>query len=375
MCQTEKQLIVRVALVLFTGLMVALWSSIWGDLQLNTMPSPRDVRTIGGTANEQRDKCLTKYGGHLELHYVYSTTQAFSFDLCNVINCKGKGDSWRGSDVYLCRLPRRWPEPGDRSWCGSWDDVWSHSQPSYWGPNEVRNLKETAALFSLKRGRVGTGTRSNPLLLTINSLKQNPWSIAYSGRCYDPSEDSFYMIIGVDQAGTDSMGIIKVVLHSKAGTVGWWLHSGQRTTAPQRLGVNVTDLAYETSRDPFVRYVNISSPEDVIQVETGYNTWLDWITYTASTNNMRECVACSTARPTLFTVAAPLLLREDRPGFDCMLQLHMKEGVGHDQCWSSYLKKVIRCHFSSVFPKGRKLHLFNQGKCHPDRKPRRCMVR
>lgn len=89
-------------------------------------------------------------------------------------------------------------------------------------------------------------------------------------------------------------------------------------------GVNVTDLAYKTSRDPFVRYVNISSPEGMIQVETGYidkNTWLDWITHTASTNNMIECVACSTARPTLFTVTAPLLFREDRQGFDCMLQL------------------------------------------------------
>uniref|UniRef100_A0AAX7U2R6 Peptidase S1 domain-containing protein n=1 Tax=Astatotilapia calliptera TaxID=8154 RepID=A0AAX7U2R6_ASTCA len=53
------------------------------------------------------------------------------------------------------------------------------------------------------------------------------------------------------------------------------------------------------------------------QVETGYidkNTWLDWIT------------SC----PTLFTVPAPLLFWEDRPGFDCMLQLHMRERVDHD---------------------------------------------
>lgn len=92
-----------------------------------------------------------------------------------------------------------------------------------------------SALFSLKRGWVGTGTRSNPLLLTINGLKQNPWSIAYSGRCYDLSEDSFYMIIRVDQAGTDNMGIIKVVLHSKAETVGGGYIPVNGTSAPQRL--------------------------------------------------------------------------------------------------------------------------------------------
>uniref|UniRef100_A0A3Q2UXX4 Uncharacterized protein n=1 Tax=Haplochromis burtoni TaxID=8153 RepID=A0A3Q2UXX4_HAPBU len=85
--------------------------------------------------------------------------------------------------------------------------------------------------------------------------------------------------------------------------------------------------------------------QDMIQVETGYidkNTWLDWITYTASTNNMIECVACSTARPTLFTVTAPLLFREDRPGFDCMLQLHMKEELGHDYQILSALFPVVR---------------------------------
>lgn len=70
-----------------------------------------------------------------------------------------------------------------------------------------------------------------------------------------------------------------------------------------------------------MRYVNISSPEDVIQVETGYidkNIWLDWITYTAKCNGMTECVACCTAHPTPFTVPAPLLFWVDRQGFDCM---------------------------------------------------------
>lgn len=55
--------VIGAALVLFIRLMVVLLWSLSGD--------------------------LNKYGGHIELHYVYLTTQAFSFDLCNVINCKG----------------------------------------------------------------------------------------------------------------------------------------------------------------------------------------------------------------------------------------------------------------------------------------------
>lgn len=79
----------------------------------------------------------------------------------------------------------------------------------------------------------------------------------------------------------------------------------------------------ELSGHQLVTYLNITGPEDVVQKETGYvdkNVWLDWITYTAKSNDMTECVvvrslyyckigtvACSTARPTLFTVPAPLL--------------------------------------------------------------------
>lgn len=182
--------------------------------------------------------------------------------------------------------------------------------------------------FLIKERPGGTGTRSNPLLLTINGLKQNPMSIAYSGRCYDLSEDSFYMIIRVDQAGTDSMGIIKVVLHSKSETVSGGYIPVNGTSAPQRLRGECHGFGLRDLQRPICEVC-----KHMIQVETGYidkNTWLDWITYTASTNNMIECVACSTAHPTLFTVTAPLLFREDRPGFDCMLQLHMKEEVGHD---------------------------------------------
>ncbi|MEQ2245553.1 hypothetical protein ILYODFUR_029110 [Ilyodon furcidens] len=61
-----------------------------------------------------------------------------------------------------------------------------------------------------------------------------------------------------------------------------------------------------TPSQALVTYLNVSSPEVMLQVETGFsdkNTWLEWITFMLSTN-MTECIACSSARPQLFTTPA-----------------------------------------------------------------------
>lgn len=123
----------------------------------------------------------------------------------------------------------------------------------------------------------------------------NPFSRRpnFPGQCHDSKEDSYYLIIGVDQAGADTMGIIKVRLHRALSPN----HSVTRANATE---VTAT-IAKQTFRPP--------------------NTWLDWITYTASVSNMTDCVACSAACPTLFTVPVPLLFWENRPGIDCMLPL------------------------------------------------------
>uniref|UniRef100_A0A3B4FG57 Envelope polyprotein n=1 Tax=Pundamilia nyererei TaxID=303518 RepID=A0A3B4FG57_9CICH len=238
--------------------MITLWWSLWRDQQLGAKPTSKEVRATEGATHEMRDKCLTEYGGYIELHYTYATTQTFSFDLCNVIDCKGYIESWRGYDVYLCIFGHG--VPGYQKWCPSWSFVWWHSRPGYWREQtkSTEGKMKSKNSFSFVRAQLATGTGLNPLLPN------------FPGQCHDSKEDSFYLIIGVDQAGADTMGIIKVRLH----------HA----------------LSPNHSMTPRV-------------------------------NNMT--VTCSAARPTLFTVPAPLFW-EDRPGFDCMLQLHMRERVDHD---------------------------------------------
>lgn len=191
---------------------------------------------------------------------MYATTQTFSFDLCNVIDCKFYNESWRGYDVYLCIFGHG--VPGYQKWCPSWSFVWWHSRPGYWGEQtkSTEGKMKSKNSFSFVRAQLATGTGLNPLLLTIKNLNWNPFSrrLNFPGQCHDSKEDSFYLIIGVDQAGTDTMGIIKV-LHRA-------LSPNHSVTRPNGTEVTAT-IAKQTFRplaDPFVNYLNITSLENVV---------------------------------------------------------------------------------------------------------------
>lgn len=65
---------------------------------------------------------------------------------------------------------------------------------------------------------------------------------------------------------------------------------------------------------------------DIVKLATGYgdkNLWLEWVAATAESMNMSNCVACSSARPTLFTTPAPLYPDEDPNGFNCLINMTM----------------------------------------------------
>lgn len=66
---------------------------------------------------------------------------------------------------------------------------------------------------------------------------------------------------------------------------------------------------------------------------TGYresNLWLDWLIQNAREQNVSDCVACTAARPRLFTEPAPLY-PEDQWGFECMLRL-TREAASEGNC-------------------------------------------
>lgn len=70
--------------------------------KLNTemWPLKRPKREVSGKG----DGCLSAYNG-IELDYVKGSTSSYTFDLCEVIDCKGANSIWRGYDVWVCSHP------------------------------------------------------------------------------------------------------------------------------------------------------------------------------------------------------------------------------------------------------------------------------
>ncbi|CAK6971107.1 uncharacterized protein LOC122550274, partial [Scomber scombrus] len=166
------------------------------------------------------------------------------------------------------------------------------------------------------KGQFHSDSRSmNPLLLTINNL----WDDPFMTKNYITPK-RFYIVLGVDLQGKDPVGLIKVNLlptppesNIKTST------SATEIEHRQRKGVVQIDYSKLTK-------------QDIVKLATGYgekNMWLDWIAATAASMNMSNCVACSSARPTLFTTPAPLYPEIDPVGFQCMMSLTMQENPLH----------------------------------------------
>lgn len=140
----------------------------------DTGPSKRSKREVSG----KRDRCLSTYKG-IELDYIKGSTSSFTFDLCEVINCKGTNSSWRGYDVWVCSHPMICTRGGSprsspgihRSvrtytagqWC-FWNSVVSWTGAG-WQPQVPENLKGIAIQRDFSASQ-------NPVTLSLG-----PWSM------------------------------------------------------------------------------------------------------------------------------------------------------------------------------------------------------
>uniref|UniRef100_A0A3Q4BLK2 Envelope protein n=1 Tax=Mola mola TaxID=94237 RepID=A0A3Q4BLK2_MOLML len=174
-------------------------------------------RSIGG----ERDVCLEKYGG-VSLVYTMGHHTGFRFDLCSVINCGRNKNSWRGYDVYMCDSYSGGPSSGDNGWCPHWGCVLWGTGPHYESDGYVQkrpsysNTAELQAKGSLQR-TMNTGG-GNPLVFSLNN-----------------ENNTVYFVLGVDQSGKDTMGLIKVTfLNSSSVNI-------STTPAPVPSTYSVTD--------------------------------------------------------------------------------------------------------------------------------------
>ena len=286
----------------------------------------RSRRSMPTQYSKHKDPNLLTYGG-IELNYTLGSTTTYQFDLCNVINCGESGELWRGYDLYVCGFP--WGGPTVNRWCGSWGDVIASSSPNWQPTGYLCNGIDLSPKVKFWR-RSPVGGR-NPVKLSLLGLSRNPWG---------DDIKSVYFIIGVDHSGADTMALVSEVNFLPAT-------SRNSLGSTSRPNITMVTLNDEGAVDTKVK--TPLSPTESIAVATGYidtNMWLGWLAATAASLKMTDCIACSSGRPTLITVPAPLHFETDPVGFQCMMSLTM--GMEPENCMT--LAKVFPVAENNTIP-------------------------
>ncbi|KAL4008993.1 hypothetical protein ACER0C_002845 [Sarotherodon galilaeus] len=290
-------------------------------------PLKRPKRELSG----KRDDCLSAFNG-IELDYVKGSTSSYTFDLCEVINCKGANSSWRGYDVWVCSHPDICTRGGNPhstrgirpvlasytagQWCiPGWGNVvaWTGVR---WQPHVPEGLKGIAIQRDFSASQ-------NPITLSLGPWNSLPRSGSPGG--------VFYLVIGVDVSGTDPTGVIRVnLVNSKPKPV---LETPATNSTGNWGNKSLTVAREEQKRRVLMVDYTRLKPQDLIKRATGFsdsNLWLDWVAQNAKEQQVSNCVACASARPRLFTEPAPLY-PEDKWGYECMLRL-TREAVSTGNC-------------------------------------------
>uniref|UniRef100_A0AAY5K6U3 Uncharacterized protein n=1 Tax=Esox lucius TaxID=8010 RepID=A0AAY5K6U3_ESOLU len=145
--------------------------------------------------------------------------------------------------------------------------------------------------------------KCNPLFLTL----KNP-----------QISDTDIYVLGAYQDGDDPLGQFSIQVSKKQAD----------TSDTQNNDIPAEDTLFDEEKPQLVTYLDKDNPGQAVAIETGYtdkNTWLDWIRYSAKTHNLSDCIACATARPQLGTMPFPLNPLNDPSGYDCMIQLYLKQ--------------------------------------------------
>lgn len=259
------------------------------------------------------DQCLSYYGG-IEVDYVKGSTTAFTFDLCEVINCQGENSSWRGFDVWACYSPAVDIDCVEKGWtnfsplCSGWGNVRGYTGP-YWTPHQLKEPYKTRwSNFKIQRD---FSPAQNPITISIGGWPQTPASGT-------TPTSPFYLILGVDITGRDPYELVKIIFKDSKPSE----FSEREGAQPSNNSGLPSPVQQGKKRVVTVDYTQLK-PVEVIERATGYkdsNLWLDWIIQNAKEQQVGDCVACATARLHLFTEPAPLH-PEDTWGFNCMIGL------------------------------------------------------
>lgn len=133
-------------------------------------------------------------------------------------------------------------------------------------------------------------------------VPHNTWSSSVRGRTSfrgDASNGTFYLIVGVDQRSTDSMGLVKATPSTPPTP-------NQPPSTPLPIPQS-TPIPPVHQQGPKVLEIDCSklTPVDVMTMSSGVtpdNLWLKWIADAARSYSCSNCIACAAARPIVLMI-------------------------------------------------------------------------
>ncbi|XP_041841752.1 uncharacterized protein LOC121640145 [Melanotaenia boesemani] len=233
-------------------------------------------------------------------------TGTATIDLCGIVQCSISGqEQLQWSEKYICHTVEPRPDHADNrrlSWCPHWYWVVANTGPSDWGYRNKAGYNATTepviyGRLTIVKSSFPSGCQPghcNPLLITLK----------------DPqAKDAGLYVLGAYMTGDDLLGQfgIKVV---------------DNLTGPSLIGVGSGPPTTNIYSTPTVNYT-ISHR---VEVETGMhqvNIWLTAMIDHAHSVTSSSCVACSIARPTLWTI--PSIASTNPSLTACILELHMTQ--------------------------------------------------
>ncbi|KAM4689008.1 uncharacterized protein O3C94_007131 [Discoglossus pictus] len=272
---------------------------IWEEV---TRPRGNQTQSIGEMwmNRMRRDMMEVNLTGQVTLVFKEGQIGTNQIDLCQVLRCGlsggGRSGGVRKAPVYLCIA-----SPYGNERCPSWKlALWNTGADWGYSPPNHMKCKSTKRRLKLTRGVEPSSCSQNQLCNPIRITLQDPQ------KCDE---------------GRYTLGIYT----SGRGNNMEYLHIQVLQKEEPRQTIDLTKVSPVNRTVPSqVIYLEPDRLIDTFEIETGYaekNIWLEWMLYTAASMEMSNCIACSTARPSMATVPFKLNQQNDEKGLKCMLQL------------------------------------------------------
>lgn len=189
----------------------------------------------------------------------------------------------------------------------------------YYGHAHDLSFRKQTAILQKKSSLSRIQGGGNMVLFMLRNLTYSPYSKGKQGTYCDRHNNTITFVLGVDQSGTDSKGLIKLTLLNPPPPP-------TTTSAPKTDPAPTYPTSVHSQGGVTVFDLENVDPQEMLALATGYqdnNLWIEWLLATVGSVGMTDCAACASARPLLITTPVQINPSQDPNGFHCLLVMNM----------------------------------------------------